>query len=139
MEPQTKQQKIVVVEDNPALAEIYKTRLEILGYAVSVAYDGTTALVFIQRELPDLVLMDLMIPDLSGDQVLARMRNSLWGKNIPVYVMSNLNEADAPPTLRQLGIAGYAVKANMHDDDVDKIVNSILRPDGQAAGSAPAH
>ena len=87
-------QTIVIVEDNPSLAEIYKTRLELLGYTCFIAYNGITALYFIQKSIPDLVLLDLMIPDISGDQVLETMRKSDWGKNIKVLVISNLNEAE---------------------------------------------
>lgn len=119
------------------LAEIYKTRLELLGYTCFVAYNGITGLYFIQKEIPDLVLLDLMIPDIAGGQVLATLRASDWGKDIPVYVISNLNETEAPADLRQLGISGYSVKATMDNDTVDKIVNSILRPEVQPAPGDP--
>ena len=126
-----KSQKIVIVEDNASLADIYKTRLELLGYTCFVAYNGITGLYFIQKELPDLVLLDLMVPDIAGDQILLKMRASSWGKNIPVFVISNLNEADAPAGLRELGIEGYAVKANLSNDQIDQIVDNILKPAGQ--------
>lgn len=114
MEDSTVQpKKIVIVEDNPALSEIYKTRLELIGYTCFVAYNGITGLYFIQKEIPDLVLLDLMVPDIAGDQILLRMRSSAWGKDIPVFIISNLNESDAPAGLRELGIVGYAVKANL--------------------------
>jgi len=121
-------EKIVIVEDNPDLSEIYKIRLDALGYQCTVASDGIAALYFIQKEMPDLVLLDLMVPDIAGDQILERMRASDWGKDIPVLVISNLNEADAPAGLRELGIVNYIVKANISNDQIDKIVNSILRP-----------
>lgn len=120
--------KIVIVEDNDSLADIYKTRLELLGYTCFIAYNGITALYFIQKEIPDLVLLDLMIPDISGDQVLSTMRKSEWGKHIKVLVISNLNEADAPRGLRELGIEGYAVKMNLQNDQIDQLVNNILSP-----------
>lgn len=129
MEPTTPTtQKIVIVEDNSALAEIYKTRLELLGYTCFIAYNGITGLYFIQKEIPDLVLLDLMVPDIAGDQILARMRGSVWGKDIKVIIISNLNEADAPAGLRALGITDYVVKANMTDDSIDQIVNRALHP-----------
>ncbi len=133
MNPQDNSKKIIIVEDNSALAEIYKTRLELLGYTCFVAYNGITGLYFIQKEIPDLVLLDLMIPDISGGQLLATMRATEWGKSIPVYIISNLNETEAPKDLRDLGISGYSVKAMMTEDTVDKIVNSILRPELQPA------
>jgi DNA-binding response OmpR family regulator len=138
MEQSTTPQKIVIVEDNGALAEIYKTRLEALGYTCFIAYNGITGLYFIQKELPNLVLLDLMVPDIAGDQILARMRSSTWGKDIPVYVISNLNESDAPPGLRDLGIAGYSVKANLSNDEIDQIVNNILRPGQQPDNTTPS-
>ena len=137
MQPTTESKKIVIVEDNQALAEIYKTRLELLGYTCFVAYNGIIALYFIQKEVPDLVLLDLMIPDLAGDEVLAVMRRSDWGKTIPVYVLSNLNETEAPPNLRQLGIAGYTVKVSMTDDTIDQIVNGILQPQSASGTGTP--
>ena len=118
--------KIVIVEDDQALADIYKTRLEMLGYTCFIGYNGITALYFIQKELPDLVLLDLMIPDIAGDQVLATMRNSTWGRNIKVVVISNLNEADAPAGVRGMGIEDYLVKANLSNDQLDGVVNRIL-------------
>ncbi|HEU4914826.1 MAG TPA: response regulator [Candidatus Saccharimonadales bacterium] len=132
MNPQTAPTlKVVIVEDNTSLADIYKTRLEILGYQCFTAYDGEDALAVIQRELPNLVLLDLMVPKIAGDQILARMRASEWGKNIKVLIISNLNEADAPDGLREQGIEGYAVKANLTNDMLDRFVDQILKPEGQ--------
>lgn len=124
-------QKIVIAEDNPSLAEIYKIRLEMSGYVCFVARDGQEALEIIEREKPALVLMDMMMPRVAGDEVLRRMRQSEWGKTIRVYIISNLNEIDAPAGLRDLGIEGYAVKANLTNDDIDRLVDNILRPAGQ--------
>ncbi len=128
MDPSAASKKIVIVEDNPSLSDIYKIRLEAIGYTCFLAYNGITALYFIQQEQPDLVLLDLMVPDIAGDQILARMRSSTWGKDIPVFIISNLNESDAPAGLRELGIEGYAVKANLANDQLDRIVDGILKP-----------
>ena|SRR3989344_6539059 len=122
--------KVVIVEDNQALAEIYKVRLEILGYKIFNAYDGEQALAMIEKEQPNLVLLDLMIPKIAGDQVLETMRANDWGKDIKVHIISNLNEADAPAGLREKGIEGYSVKANLANDQIDNIVGSILGPLG---------
>src|SRR4051812_43423588 len=91
-----KNQKIVIVEDKPDLSDIYKTRMELLGYTCFTAFDGKTALALIQKEMPDLVLLDLMVPVIAGDQILKIMRSSGWGQHIPVLILSALNEAEAP-------------------------------------------
>jgi DNA-binding response OmpR family regulator len=124
-------QKIVIVDDNVSLADIYKTRLELLGYTCFVAYDGVAALDTIQKHLPDLVLLDLMVPKIAGDQILETMRSSDWGKDIKVLIISNLNEVDAPAGLRAQGIEGYAVKANLSNDQIDQLVDAILKPADQ--------
>lgn len=123
--------KIVIVEDNASLADIYKTRLEILGYVCFVAYEGLQALSLIEKERPSLVLLDLMLPKLAGDQILKVMRSTDWGKNIKVLIISNINEADAPAGIRDQGIEGYAVKANLSDDQIDQLVDKILKPTDQ--------
>lgn len=119
-------QKIVIVEDNPDLADLYQTRMELQGYKCFVANDGIAGLYLIQSELPDLVLLDLMVPAIAGDEVLKRMRASDWGKNIRVLIISNLNESDAPVGLRDLGIVDYLVKVNLLNDQLEQIVSKIL-------------
>lgn len=136
-EQNTIPQKIVIVEDNVEIAEIYETRLKMLGYTCFVANDGIAALYLIQKEMPDLVLLDLMVPNVAGDEILKRMRTSKWGKDIPVFIISNLNETDAPAGLRELNITGYVVKANLSGDGLDRIVNSILRPTAEDQQQIP--
>lgn len=123
--------KIVIVEDEVSLADIYKTRLELLGYICFVAHDGIEAIGLIEKERPSLVLLDIMLPKLAGDQILNVMRMTEWGKDIKVLIISNLNEADAPAGIRENGIEGYAVKANLSDDQIDKLVDRILKPSDQ--------
>lgn len=137
--------KIVIVEDNAALAELYKTRLDMLGYTTFIAYNGIIGLYFIQKEHPDLVLLDLMVPDIAGDQILLRMRASAWGKDIKVIIISNLNEGDAPSGLRELGIEDYLVKANLVGNELYDKVAATLNVDVQTSpadapvtGAAPA-
>jgi DNA-binding response OmpR family regulator len=131
MENTRSSKKVVIVEDNVALADIYKTRLEMLGYICFVCLDGEVALETIENERPQLVLLDLMVPKIAGDQILERMRASEWGKKIKVLIISNLNEADAPAGLRNFGIEGYVVKANLSNDQLDQMVDNILKPDDQ--------
>lgn len=126
-------QKIAIVEDNIALADIYKTRMELIGYQAFVANNGEDAVTLLQQEMPDLVLLDLMMPKVSGDQLLGIIRNSDWGKNMKVLIVSNLSEEDAPAGLRDLGIEGYAVKSSLSGDQLDQIVNGILHGQAQAA------
>lgn len=67
-----------------------------------------------------------MLPQLSGDEVLAQMRKHDWGKDIKVIVLTNISEAEAPDGLRELGIERYIVKANISNDQLDQIVTETL-------------
>lgn len=131
METQASNYKVVIAEDNEALADVYKIRLEMIGYQIFIAHNGAEALEIIERENPDLVLLDMMMPVIAGDEVLRRMRSTEWGKNTRVFIISNLSEEDAPSGLRDYNIEGYAVKIDLREDDLDKLVDKILTPTGQ--------
>lgn len=120
--------KIVIAEDDQMLAEIYQTRLQLAGYDVVVAHDGLSALNLIHQEMPDLVLLDLMMPQLSGDEVLARMRQSDWGKDIKTIILTNISEAEAPAALDELDFERYIVKVNLAHNQLAEIVDEVLGP-----------
>lgn len=118
--------KIVLAEDDEMLAEIYQTRLELAGYECKRANNGLAGLELIQKELPDLVLLDLMMPMMSGDEVLQAMRKSDWGKSIKVIILTNISEAEAPDDIQELGIERYIVKANLVHDQLVETVKQVL-------------
>lgn len=123
--------KIVLVEDDQMLAEIYQTRLELAGFECFVANDGMTGLLLIKEKLPDLALLDLMLPQMSGDEILRQMRASDWGKAIKAIFLTNISESEAPEGLHQLGFERYIVKANLVNDQLAEIVKATL--DGPSA------
>lgn len=118
--------KVILVEDDEMLAEIYQTRLELAGFECKRANNGLSGLELIQKELPDLVLLDLMMPIMSGDDVLRAMRKSEWGKNIKVIILTNISEAEAPEGIEELGIEKYIVKANLVHDELVQTVQKVL-------------
>ena len=126
MNPSNQTKKVVIVEDDKMLAEIYQTRLELAGYTCLVAHDGAKGLALIQQELPDLVVLDIMLPQMSGDQVLAAMRSSDWGKNIKVLIATNISEAEAPESLSHLQFDRFIIKANLEHNQLAEIVAAAL-------------
>ncbi|MES2971061.1 MAG: response regulator [Patescibacteria group bacterium] len=118
--------KIVLVEDDVMLAEIYQTRLELAGYVCKVANDGLDGLLLIKQELPDLVLLDLMLPQISGDDILREMRKNDWGKHIKAVFLTNISESEAPEGLKSLNFERYIVKANLSNNQLSEIVAEIL-------------
>ncbi len=121
--------RIVLVEDDIMLAEIYQTRLNLAGYECLVAYDGSAGLELIKQTLPDLALLDLMLPHMSGDKILENMRNSSWGKDIKAIFLTNISESEAPDGIENLKFERYIVKANISNNQLVEIINEVMSPD----------
>lgn len=117
---------VILVEDDSLLSEMYQSALELAGYKCSVAHDGLTGLMEIKDKKPDLVLLDLMLPQLSGDQVLLSMRQSDETKDIKVLIMTNISKSEAPEILDTLQFERYIVKANTTLREVIGIVNELV-------------
>ncbi len=123
--------KIVLVEDDIMLAEIYQTRLNLAGFNCLVAHDGVTGLKLIEAELPDLSLLDLMLPEMSGDEILRKMRESKWGKDLKAIFLTNISESEAPDGVHDLKFERYVVKAELENNQLVEIVNQTLESDKQ--------
>lgn len=117
---------IVVVEDDQMLAEIYETTLVGGGHQVTLVPDGAQALTTIKDKNPDLVFLDLMIPSISGDEVLRQLRESDWGKDIKVIITTNISEAEAPDILQTLHFERYLIKANTGPSELLQIANQAI-------------
>jgi DNA-binding response OmpR family regulator len=126
---------IILVEDDVMLAEIYQTRLELAGHSCKVAHDGLDGLLLIKQELPDLVLLDLMLPQMSGDEILREMRKSDWGKDIKAVFLTNISESEAPDGLDQLKFERYIVKANLTNNQLAEVVDEILHKQPEKTGA----
>lgn len=121
-----KQYKVVIVEDDVMLAEIYQTLLEASGYKALVANDGQAGSDLIMTELPDLVLLDLMLPQLSGDQVLFNIRSNEATKDTKVIMLTNISETEAPENIDKLNFSRYIVKANLISNQLPAICREVI-------------
>ena len=102
--------KILIVEDEPALAKVLQMRLEMEGYAVRAAADGAEALDLIAAERPDLVLADLMMPVMDGVELTRKMKADRKLKSIPILILTALRSKKETQALEALGVAGIATK-----------------------------
>lgn len=116
--------KILVVEDDFLLQEMYALALGADGYTVFKASDGGAGLELIEQEKPDLILLDLNMPSISGFQVLATLQEK--NNNIPVVVISNSDEAQAITKSKELGAREYVVKAQTNLDQIKDIVKKYV-------------
>jgi DNA-binding response OmpR family regulator len=134
----TSQKKVVIVEDDKMLAEIYQTLLASNGFNALVANDGRTGADLIKEEQPDLVLLDLMLPELSGDMVLYEIRSDERTRATKVIMLTNISETEAPEGLDKLGFSRYIVKANLISNQLPDICNEVIAetPDQSAEAVA---
>ena len=118
--------KIMVVEDDQSLREIYSIRLTAEGYQVVSAGDGEEALALAVRERPDLILSDVMMPRISGFDMLDILRSTPETKNIKVIMMTALSSEDQRKRGEGLGADRYLVKSQVGIEDVINTVHEIL-------------
>lgn len=119
--------KIAIIEDDPVIAQMYRMKFEADGFEVQTADNGREGIALTERFSPDLILLDMQMPEMDGNEALALIRKHDWGKEIPVIVLTNLGEEEAPKELRSLGIHSYIVKADLTPRQVVGRVKSALR------------
>ncbi len=103
--------KVAIIEDDQVISQMYRMKFEAEGFEVGLAENGKTGLELIENSKPDIVLLDLQMPEMSGAEALAKMRAQPWGKHIPVIVLTNIGREEAPKEVRTLGVHSYIVKA----------------------------
>ena len=129
--------KVMVVEDDANLREIYSIRITAEGYEVVSAGDGEEALATAVREKPDLILSDVMMPKISGFDMLDILRSTPETANIKVVMMTALSAEDQRQRGERLGADRYLVKSQVGIDDVVNTIHEVLG-DRAAAEAAPA-
>lgn len=127
--------KVMIVEDDNSLREIYSIRLTAEGYEVVSAADGEEALAMAVREKPNLILSDVMMPKISGFDMLDILRQTPETRDIKVIMMTALSSEDQRARGEGLGADKYLVKSQVGIEDV---INSIHEVLGDKVVAAPA-
>lgn len=132
--------KIMVVEDDAGLREIYSIRITAEGYEVVSAGDGEEALAVAVREKPDLILSDVMMPKISGFDMLDILRNTPETAKIKVIMMTALSSDEQRTRGEHLGADRYLVKSQVGIEDVVNAIHEVLgdKPAAPATPAAPA-
>ena len=105
--------RIAIIEDDSTISQMYRMKFEADGFEVQLANNGKRGVALIQAFSPDLILLDLQMPEMGGAEALQIIRSHDWGKTIPVIILTNLGEEEAPKEIRSLGIESYIVKADL--------------------------
>lgn len=118
--------KIAIIEDDPVISQMYRMKFETDGFDVQLADNGKKGVALVEHFSPDIILLDLQMPEMSGDEALTEIRKQPWGQDIPVIILTNLGEEEAPKTIRGLGIHSYIVKAELTPRQVVQRVKDAL-------------
>ena len=121
---------ILIVEDEPLLSNLLKQRLEKEGYIVAQAQDGQEALEKIKEQTPNLILLDIILPKVSGFEFLEKVRENPQMEEMPVIVISNLGQESDIQKGQSLGAVGYFVKAHVSIEDLVGQVKQFLESGG---------
>ena len=118
--------KVAIIEDDIAIVQMYRMKFTGLDYKVVTAGNGKDGLVLIEKEEPDIVLLDLMMPVMNGDTMLRERRKTDWGKDIRVIVVTNMGENEMPTVSDDSNVVDYIVKADMTPKQVAEKVRTAL-------------
>lgn len=119
--------KILIVEDDPAISNMYELKLRSQGYEVRVVNDGKKGLELTRSFFPDLILLDILLPNMDGNTMLEKVREADWGASIRVVVLTNLSKDEAPRSLRFMNVDRYAVKAHHTPGQIAELVGEVLK------------
>lgn len=114
--------KIAIIEDDQAIAQMYRLKFEGDGHNVELADNGIKGLALIEQMGPDIILLDMMMPEMNGVEMLTKLRKEPWGKDVKVIILTNMGKEEAPKNLSNLGVSNFIVKADMTPRQVAEIV-----------------
>jgi len=118
--------KIAIIEDDQVISQMYRMKFEADGFEVQLAGDGKRGVALAEAFKPDMILLDLQMPEMDGGEALRIIRGSDWGKLIPVIILTNMGEEESPKDIRSLGIHSYIVKADLTPRQVVQRVKEAL-------------
>lgn len=118
--------KVAIIEDDQAISQMYRFKFEAEGYEVETAENGRLGLELAEKMHPDIILLDLMMPEMNGEDMLEAMRATDWGKDIKVVILTNKGEQEIPDKVRDLNVSAVILKADMTPRQVAELVKSKL-------------
>lgn len=122
--------KILIIDDDRIFSKILRDGLVAGGqgkYEVSTAFDGEEGFLVAEREKPNLIMLDMMMPKVTGIEFLRKLRGEEWGKDTPVIVETQLSDLEKMSEGVELGVRGYIIKSDYSLDTILRQVEDILK------------
>ena len=118
--------KIAIIEDDQAISQMYRFKFEAENFEVETAENGELGLQLVESMQPDIILLDLMMPVMTGDIMLEKLRATPFGKTVKVIILTNMGEQEIPQKVRDLGVSAVVLKADMTPRQVADLVRTQL-------------
>lgn len=118
--------KILVVEDDIFISDIYQVKFTQEGFEVAVAVNGLEALKILDNFRPDIILLDIIMPQMDGIETLKKIKNNDKLKNIPIIMLTNISEKEKVEESEEMGVNDYLVKSQFTPSEVVEKVNALL-------------
>lgn len=118
--------KIAIIEDDPVISQMYRMKFEADGFEVQLANNGKRGVALVESFTPDIILLDLSMPEMNGVDALEIIRKNKWGRDVPVIILTNLGAEEAPKKLKELDVKSYIVKAELTPRQVVQTVKDTL-------------
>ena len=121
------QPRVLMVEDHPEIAELYQLKLQLDGYRVAVASNGVSGLQMARSLMPDVILLDVHLPQLDGMQMLTALREEEGTRDLQVVVFSEDDSPDLIREAKRLNVAAYLLKAHLLPSRLSWTIGEVLR------------
>ncbi len=118
--------KIAIIEDDQAISQMYRFKFEAENFEVNTAENGLLGLDLIEKMRPDIILLDIMMPEMTGDEMLTELRSRPWGRDIKVIILTNKGEQEIPDSIKSQDVTAVVLKSDMTPRQVFELVKKHL-------------
>ncbi len=119
--------KVLIIEDDSLLVQVYSTRLKADGHEVFSADNGEDGLILAKKQIPQVILLDIMMPKMSGMEVLSELKKNPATAKIPVLVYSNLGNEEEIKKAKKIGATEFIIKAGLSPQAVVAKIENYLK------------
>ena len=118
---------ILIVEDDNFVAEVYLAKLTEMGYEAILAQNGEEGLAALKKDKIDMILLDILMPIMSGMEMLEEIKKNEEWKNIPVILLTNVGEKESIQKVREMGVKNYLIKSHFTPAEVIEKIESVFK------------
>lgn len=124
---ENEKKKILIVEDDVFISDIYQVKFSQESYETAVAVNGLEALKKLESFQPDVILLDIIMPQMDGIETLKKIKKDDKWKNIPIIMLTNISEKEKVEESEEMGVNDYLVKSQFTPSEVVEKVNALLK------------